>query len=95
MYFASLLAVALLAPAMTVQASVINGSAVNPFTGKDFYANSGYADKLEATIKVFEASGDEINVARTKVVQQTGTFIWISDFPDVCLQYYHPLLLPH
>ena len=95
MYFANLLAVALLAPAMAIQAMTVQTRAadVNPFAGKDFYANSGYAKKLEETINTFKKSGDETNAKRTEVVQKTGTFVWMSDFDDVCLQYNysHPI----
>ncbi|KAK5692693.1 hypothetical protein LTR17_025349 [Elasticomyces elasticus] len=59
---------------------------VNPFIGKSYYANSPYAAKLEQTVQSFLAEGDELNAARTRTAQRTGTFVWISsigDIPDI------------
>ncbi|KAK5755549.1 hypothetical protein LTS12_014305 [Elasticomyces elasticus] len=59
---------------------------VNPFVGKNYYANSAYAAKLERTVQFFLAEGDALNAARTRTAQRTGTFVWISsigDIPDI------------
>ncbi|KAK5679236.1 hypothetical protein LTS10_008051 [Elasticomyces elasticus] len=59
---------------------------VNPFIGKSYYANSAYAAKLEQTVQSFLTEGDELNAARTRTAQRTGTFVWISsigDIPDI------------
>lgn len=56
---------------------------VNPFLGKDFYANKGYAKKLEETISKFAKQGDFLNAAKARTVQKVGTFVWISRSADV------------
>ncbi|KAF5312670.1 hypothetical protein D9619_003633 [Psilocybe cf. subviscida] len=59
-------------------------NSVNPYAGnKAVFANKGYAKKLEATIKYFLQSGDRLNAARTRTVQRTPTFSWISFSGDV------------
>ncbi|KAF8649386.1 hypothetical protein AX16_005827 [Volvariella volvacea WC 439] len=58
-------------------------SDVNPFLGKQFYANKSYAKKLETTINTFLRRGDLLNAARTRTVQRTGTFVWISKSADI------------
>jgi cellulose 1,4-beta-cellobiosidase len=55
-----------------------NTTDTNPFIGKNYYANSGYAAKLETTIKAFLAKNDTLNAARVKTVQKTGTFVWVT-----------------
>ena len=59
-------------------------NSVNPYAGKTAFANKGYAKKLEATIKYFNQKLDFINAARTRTVQRTPTFSWISSSGDVC-----------
>jgi cellulose 1,4-beta-cellobiosidase len=52
----------------------------NPFLNRVQYANSRYAKLLEQTIDSFTAKGDILNAARTRTVQDVGTFIWIDKF---------------
>lgn len=85
MHFTNLLTIFLLVPATAI--------AVNPFHGKNFYANSIYAKKLEATISTFLSSGDVTNAKRVNTVQRTGTFTWLSALSEACPQYSHLLLL--
>lgn len=77
MLLQSLLALAVVPAALAAPTSG------NPFQGKEFYANSKYAAKLEQTIRSFRSEGDFLNAARTKTVQKTGTFGWISATADV------------
>jgi len=51
---------------------------VNPFLGKNYFANSYYAGELNQTVKAFLAKNDSLNAARTRTVQKTGTFVWIT-----------------
>ncbi|PPR08048.1 hypothetical protein CVT24_010847 [Panaeolus cyanescens] len=55
----------------------------NPYVGKSVFANKGYAAKLEETIKYFNEQGDSLNAARTRTIQRTPTFSWISASADV------------
>ena len=55
----------------------------NPFTGRTITVNPDYAEKLEDVVQIFEAAGDETNVAKTRVVQDIGTFFWISNIPSL------------
>jgi len=50
----------------------------NPFVGKNYFANSGYAAKLEQTIAAFKAKNDTLNAARARTVQSIGTFVWVT-----------------
>ena len=50
----------------------------NPFIGRNYYANSGYAAKLNQTINAFLARNDTLNAARTRTVQNTGTYVWVT-----------------
>jgi hypothetical protein len=79
MLFSSLLSLALVPSTL----AIVIPSTGNPFLGRVLYANSKYAAKLEATISSFYQEGDSINAARTKRVQRTGTFAWISSNADV------------
>lgn len=51
---------------------------VNPFLGKNYFANSHYAGELNTTIAAFLAKNDTLNAARTRTVQNIGTFTWIT-----------------
>lgn len=51
---------------------------VNPFLGKSYFANAGYAAKLDTTIAAFLAKNDTLNAARARTVQSIGTFTWIT-----------------
>ena len=58
----------------------------NPFEGKELTPNPVYAEKLEAVYDLFEQAGDAANAAKTREVQQQGTFFWISQIaslPDI------------
>lgn len=55
----------------------------NPYQGVTPYANKGYAKKLEETIKTFIAADDHLNAGRTRTVQKTATFAWVSKSADV------------
>lgn len=58
----------------------------NPFTGKELTPNPTYAEKLEAVYEHFEQAGDAANAAKTRQVQEQGTFFWISQvasLPDI------------
>ncbi|KAH8149395.1 uncharacterized protein LAJ45_06474 [Morchella importuna] len=79
MLFSSLLSLALVPSTL----AIVIPTTGNPFLGRQLYANSKYAAKLEATISSFYQQGDSINAARTKRVQRTGTFAWISSNADV------------
>lgn len=57
---------------------------VNPYLEVTPYANKGYAAKLEQTIKSFLDAGDELNAARTRTVQKTPTFVWVTSSSEVC-----------
>lgn len=55
----------------------------SPFDGRKLYANPGWSDKLNETIAAFEAAGDEENAARTRTIQDIGTFVWITTRKDL------------
>ncbi|KAK0119372.1 hypothetical protein ONS95_010823 [Cadophora gregata] len=55
-----------------------NTTDVNPFLGKNYFANSFYASELKETIATFLAKNDTLNAARTRTVQNTGTFVWVA-----------------
>lgn len=58
----------------------------NPFAGKELTPNPTYATKLESVYEYFEAAGDAANAAKTREVQEQGTFFWISQLaslPDI------------
>jgi cellulose 1,4-beta-cellobiosidase len=50
----------------------------NPYDGRVQYVNPTYAAKLDQTVKTFLAAGDKLNAARTKTVQNTATFVWVT-----------------
>ncbi|RDL30672.1 Glucanase [Venustampulla echinocandica] len=52
---------------------------VNPFRGKNYFANAFYASELDQTVAAFLARNDTLNAARTRTVQKTGTFVWVSN----------------
>jgi cellulose 1,4-beta-cellobiosidase len=58
---------------------------VNPFLGKNYYANSHYANELKQTKASFLKRGDFLNAARVTTVQRTGTFVWISSVANLSL----------
>jgi hypothetical protein len=51
---------------------------VNPFLGKNYYANSHYAQELETAKAAFLARNDTLNAARVTTIQRTGTFVWVT-----------------
>ncbi|TVY73496.1 1,4-beta-D-glucan cellobiohydrolase CEL6B [Lachnellula suecica] len=51
---------------------------VNPFLGKNYFANSYYAGELNQTVDAFLARNDSLNAARTRTVQKTGSFVWVT-----------------
>ncbi|TVY12807.1 1,4-beta-D-glucan cellobiohydrolase CEL6B, partial [Lachnellula arida] len=51
---------------------------VNPFLSKNYFANAYYAGELNQTVAAFLAKNDSLNAARTRTVQGTGTFVWIT-----------------
>lgn len=59
----------------------LNG--VNPFVGKEYFVPAGYGAKLEDTIKAFKARNDTLNAARTRTVQRTSTFSWVTTISAV------------
>lgn len=67
----------LAAAPLGVAAQSSNGT--NPYLGKNYYANSHYANELEETKAAFLAKGDVVNAARVTTVQRTGTFVWVSN----------------
>ncbi|KAG9242058.1 endoglucanase-6B [Calycina marina] len=56
---------------------------VNPFLGKEYYANSEYAAKLDQTIAAFNAKNDGLNAARARSVKNIGTFVWITSVSSI------------
>lgn len=58
---------------------------VNPFLGKHYFANPFYAGELNQTVASFLAKNDTLNAARTRTVQQTGTFVWITTVSGLSL----------
>ncbi|CZT11693.1 related to cellulose 1,4-beta-cellobiosidase II precursor [Rhynchosporium agropyri] len=56
---------------------------VNPFVGKNYYANSIYAAKLDETIGAFTSKGDTLNAGRAKTVKSIGTFLWVASVADL------------
>lgn len=69
----------LLAAPLAVSAHPSPPKDVNPFVGKNYYANSFYANELKETKKAFLKKGDLLNAARVTTVQRTGTFTWVSN----------------
>ncbi|TFK64764.1 cellobiohydrolase [Pluteus cervinus] len=79
----ALAAVPSFAVAGTIPRAAETTTDVNPFLGKEFYANKGYAKKLEETISRFQNAGDTVNAARARSIQKVGTFSWISSTADI------------
>jgi cellulose 1,4-beta-cellobiosidase len=57
---------------------VPSNKTVNPWPGKDRYVVQSYSKKLEQTIAAFKAKNDTLNAARTRSVQKTSTFHWVT-----------------
>lgn len=57
----------------------------NPYVGKTQFVNPTYAKKLEQTVSTFLAAGDKLNAARTKTVQKTSTFVWVTTVSGLSL----------
>ncbi|KAH8594427.1 1, 4-beta cellobiohydrolase [Bisporella sp. PMI_857] len=66
------------ASAAGVVSAYPTASDINPFLGKGYFANKGYAAKLEQTVAAFQAKNDTLNAARARTVQSIGTFVWIT-----------------
>lgn len=60
-----------------------NETTPNPFEGRKLYANPDWAEKLEVTKAAFLERGDTINAAKVTTVQNTGTFVWISQIAQL------------
>ncbi|KAK2768391.1 1,4-beta-D-glucan cellobiohydrolase cel6b [Arachnomyces sp. PD_36] len=58
-------------------------SGVNPFEGKTPYVNPAYAEKLNETREAFLAKNDTLNAARTRAVEDVGTFVWVSSMDNL------------
>lgn len=56
-----------------------NQTDTNPFEGRKLFANPEWARKLEQTYNVFKSAADEVNAAKVRTVQGTGSFVWVSD----------------
>lgn len=84
MYLSNLLAALLIVPVAVIATPTPRATDVNPFEGKNFYANSIYAKKLDTTLKTFLKKGEILNAGRVRTIQKTGTFGWVSSFADVC-----------
>ncbi|CAI4220063.1 unnamed protein product [Parascedosporium putredinis] len=55
----------------------------NPFEGKTLFANPEWSQKLEQTYDAFVEAGDEKNAARVRVIQDIGTFVWVSNIASL------------
>lgn len=82
-YLATLLSALALVPAVLSAPDALSAFDVNPYLGTSPFANKGYAAKLEETIKYFKKQKDTLNAARTRTVQRTPTFSWVSQSADV------------
>lgn len=60
-----------------------NDTGVNPFEGKTHYVNPSYAAKLNETREAFLAQNDTLNAARTRAVEDVGTFVWVSSMSEL------------
>lgn len=60
-----------------------NDTDVNPFEGKTHYVNPSYAAKLNETRNAFLAQNDTLNAARTRAVEDIGTFVWVSSMKEL------------
>ncbi|EAQ85581.1 hypothetical protein CHGG_06834 [Chaetomium globosum CBS 148.51] len=52
---------------------------VNPFQGKTQFVNPAWATKLGQTLRSFLRKGDLVNAAKTYKVQNTASFVWVSN----------------
>lgn len=59
------------------------GAAENPFADRVGFVNPAYAKELDETIKSFLNAYDQSDAERTKTVQNTSTFIWVSSTNEV------------
>lgn len=50
----------------------------NPFANHVGFVNPTYAKKLDETVDKFLALNDQLDAGRTKTVQQTSTFVWVT-----------------
>ncbi|KAI6357808.1 hypothetical protein MCOR25_007559 [Pyricularia grisea] len=55
----------------------------NPFEGKKLFANPEWAEKAEPALAHYESVGDAGNAARVRKVQQTGSFVWVSNIASL------------
>lgn len=55
----------------------------NPFDGKTLFANPAWAKKLEPTYDTFVENDDLENAAKVRTIQNTGTFVWVSDIASL------------
>ncbi|CAG9946327.1 unnamed protein product [Clonostachys rosea f. rosea IK726] len=72
-----------LAPAAAFPTTVSRDVSGNPFAGRKLTINHSYGKKLEATFDAFVEAGDELNARKTRTVQTTGTFYWISNIASL------------
>lgn len=56
-----------------------NSTEFNPFQGKKLFANPTWATKLEQTYDAFVTQGDQANADKVRVIQDIGTFVWVTD----------------
>ncbi|KAI1881310.1 hypothetical protein JX265_000136 [Neoarthrinium moseri] len=56
-----------------------NDTGVNPFEGKKLFANPAWAKKLDQTYEAFVSQNDNTNANKVRVIQDIGTFVWVSD----------------
>lgn len=73
------------APAMNrrVNKKLFARQDANPFTGRTLTVNPEYAEKLEDVVDIFTEAGDEENAAKTRTVQDIGTFFWVSNIASL------------
>ncbi|KAH7389369.1 1, 4-beta cellobiohydrolase [Phaeosphaeria sp. MPI-PUGE-AT-0046c] len=57
---------------------VPSNKTMNPWPGKERYVVQSYSKKLEQTIAAFTAKNDTLNAAKTRSVQNTSTFHWVT-----------------
>jgi cellulose 1,4-beta-cellobiosidase len=56
-----------------------NETGANPFEGKKLFANPTWAKKLDTTYDAFMAQEDNINAKKVRMIQDIGTFVWVTD----------------
>jgi cellulose 1,4-beta-cellobiosidase len=74
----ALLTTLLLGGASAIPAVARDATESNPFVGRKLYVNRAYAAKLDETFETFIQANDTLNALKTRTVQNTGTFAWIS-----------------